>query len=263
MDHAHTSSSNINNNSNATHHSPQTKSAADQPLQNADLVEGHILASYSNKSHPTFPSPRKQVEWVYNPSDGSVLLDHRGTPVSVDKILATKPLKGELQTRPGPGGRKLTYISGDGISRTLNDIFGYDGWNLDITKVQREECVKPDGQHGKYSVVYTAMVKVTHKASGAYKEDCGAGDSCDKCFATAVSHALKASITDAMKRAARHFGDKLGNCEYIPLVRCVVRTSQTHSTVGPLVLRQDLIVLLPYFYFCFYYLSLVSGKFQY
>jgi recombination DNA repair RAD52 pathway protein len=29
---------------------------------------------------------------------------------------------------------------------------------------------------------------------------------------TAVAHALKASITDAMKRAARHFGDKLGNC---------------------------------------------------
>jgi len=31
---------------------------------------------------------------------------------------------------------------------------------------------------------------------------------------TAVAHAMKASVTDAMKRAARHFGDKLGNSLY-------------------------------------------------
>jgi DNA recombination protein Rad52 len=270
MDHAHTSSSNNNNNnSNNSNHSAPTKSAADQPPQNADLVEGHILASYSNNnksdSTRTFPPPHKQVEWVYNPSDGSVLLDHRGIPVSVDKILATKPLKGELHTRPGPGGRKLTYMSGDGISRTLNDIFGYDGWNLDITKVQREECVKPDGQHGKYSVVYTAMVRVTHKASGAYKEDCGAGDSTDKCFATAVSHALKASITDAMKRAARHFGDKLGNCEY-PLLYGV-RTRRTHQphhrSFGVASRSHRVAALFLFLLILILYLSLVSGKFQY
>ena len=57
------------------------------------------------------------------------------------------------------------------------------------------------------------MVRLTHKASGAYKEDCGAGDSTDKHFGTAMSHAMKGSITDAMKRAARHFGNKLGNCK--------------------------------------------------
>lgn len=154
--------------------------------------------------------PPKQLDWVYNPSDGSVLVDHKGRPMSVDRILATKPLRAELSTRPGPGGKKLTYISGEGVSRTLNDIFGFDGWNLDITKVAREECLKDD--RGRFTVVYTAMVRLTHKKSGAYKEDCGAGDSTDKSFGTAVAHALKASITDAMKRAARHFGDKLGNC---------------------------------------------------
>ena len=31
---------------------------------------------------------------------------------------------------------------------------------------------------------------------------------------TAISHALKGSITDALKRAARHFGEKLGNTLY-------------------------------------------------
>ena len=155
--------------------------------------------------------PNKNLEYVYNPSDGSVLLDHKGRPLSVDKLLATKPLRGELSTRPGPGNKKLTYISGDGVSRTMNDIFGFDGWNLDIVKVQREECVQ---MNSKYHVVYTAQVRLTHKASGAYKEDCGAGDAVDRSIGAAIAHAIKSSITDAMKRAARHFGDKLGNSLY-------------------------------------------------
>eukprot|EP00980_Cylindrotheca_fusiformis_P010826 scaffold2447_cov110-Cylindrotheca_fusiformis.AAC.8 len=147
------------------------------------------------------PPPSKAISYVYNPSDGSVLLDHHGRPISVDKLLATKPLRNELSTRPGPGNKKLTYISGDGISRTLNDIFGFDGWNLDITRVERIETIQ-NNKDGKYTVVYAAQVKLTHKASGAYKEDCGAGDATDRSFATAVGHALKQSITDAMKRAA-------------------------------------------------------------
>ncbi len=56
---------------------------------------------------------------------------------------------------------------------------------------------------------------MTHRLSGAFKEDFGAGDAIDKSLPTAVSNALKSSITDAMKRAVRHFGDKLGNCEYV------------------------------------------------
>ena len=155
----------------------------------------------------------KKVQWVYNPVDGSVLRDHNGVPLSVDRLLATKPLRHELSTRPGPGNKKLTYISGDDVSRTLNDVFGFDGWDLNIQDVSRADSSK-DPKTGKHTVIYTARVRVTHKASGAYKEDCGAGDSTDRVYSTAIAHALKASITDAMKRAARHFGDKLGNCEF-------------------------------------------------
>ena len=158
------------------------------------------------------PLANKKVQWVYNPLDGSVLIDHNGAPLSVDRLLNTKPLRHELSTRPGPGNKKLTYISGDDVSRTLNDIFGFDGWNLDIVDVTRVDASR-DPKNGKHTIVYTAKVRVTHKASGAYKEDCGAGDSTDKIYGTAVAHALKSSITDAMKRAARHFGDKLGNCK--------------------------------------------------
>ena len=163
------------------------------------------------------PIAKKNMQWIYNPLDGSVLMDHNGDPLSVDRMLATKPLKHELSTRPGPGNKKLTYISGDDVSRTLNDVFGFDGWNLDIKDVSRVDASK-DPKTGKHTIVYTARVRLTHKTSGAYKEDCGAGDSTDRVYGTAIAHALKASITDAMKRAARHFGDKLGNCESKSLV---------------------------------------------
>lgn len=53
-------------------------------------------------------------------------------------MLATKPLKHELATRPGPAGRKLTYLSGDSVTRTLNDIFGFDGWCLEVKEKEKE-----------------------------------------------------------------------------------------------------------------------------
>eukprot|EP00980_Cylindrotheca_fusiformis_P012938 scaffold3236_cov66-Cylindrotheca_fusiformis.AAC.4 len=166
----------------------------------------------ANPSSSTIPFPaKKKLQYVFNPTEGTVLLDHNGTPLSVDRLLSTKPLRSELSTRPGPGNKKLTYMSGDCISRTLNDIFGFDGWNLDIVKVHQEAATE---QHGKHTVVYTAQVRLTHKSSGAYKEDVGSGDATDRVFGNACSNAIKSSITDAMKRAARHFGDKLGNCTF-------------------------------------------------
>jgi DNA recombination protein Rad52 len=103
-------------------------------------------------------------------------------------------------------------MSGDSVTRTLNDVFGFDGWSLEVKKSERQDFTK-DGK-GRYHVAYISTVRVTHRRSGAFKEDCGAGDSIDKSLGTATSHALKASVTDALKRAVRHFGDKLGNSLY-------------------------------------------------
>lgn len=98
--------------------------------------QGYTLPGTSHhQQQQTTTAP--QVEWVRN-TDGTPLIDHRGRPITVDRMLATKPLRGELSTRPGPGNRKLTYLSGEGVTRTLNDIFGFDGWNLDIKTTQRE-----------------------------------------------------------------------------------------------------------------------------
>jgi DNA recombination protein Rad52 len=165
--------------------------------------------------------PSAITDCVLDPIDRTVLHDSKHRPITVDRWLHSKPLKHDISSRPGPHGKKLHYLSGDSVTRTLNQVFGYDGWNLSIIKTdqvvcdqQRSSNDKSAQGHGKWHVAYLAQVRITHVRSGSFREDIGAGDSVDKSLATAVQHALKGSITDAMKRAARHFGDKLGNSLY-------------------------------------------------
>ena len=81
-----------------------------------------------------------------------------------------------------------------------------------LSTLNKQEC-RQDSK-GRYNVHYTATVRITHVASGSYREDVGANDSIDKSLGTAVANAMKGAVTDAMKRAARHFGEKLGNCAF-------------------------------------------------
>lgn len=167
----------------------------------------------------SLPNSNGEVDYLLNPLDHSILKDHNALPITVGRMLATKPLRQELLTRPGPGGKKLTYMSGESVTRTLNEVFGFDGWSLKIIKTERTACEKEiDKKTGgggfRWTVAYIAHVRITHTKSGTFKEDLGAGDSIDRHLPTAIQHAMKASITDAVKRSARHFGDKLGNILY-------------------------------------------------
>ena len=181
-------------NSEPNHFIPQ----ADTP--SVPRYHNHNNHNYNHSGNdvvPTAPGRRLSVELIRN-KDGSALLDHRGQAVPVGKYLATKPLKGDILTRPGPGGRKLSYMTGECISRTLNETFGYDGWCLEVKDTKQVVCEK-DGL-GRYNVAYTSIVRVIHKVSGTFKEDCGAGDAVDKSIGTAIAHAMKAAVTDGMKR---------------------------------------------------------------
>ena len=107
---------------------------------------------------------------------------------------------------------KLSYMGGDMVTKTLNDAFGYDGWCLEVKNTTREDTIKDD--KGRYHVAYIATVRITHRKSGVYREDCGSGDAIDRSLASASGNALKGAVTDAMKRAAKHFGEKMGNALY-------------------------------------------------
>jgi recombination DNA repair RAD52 pathway protein len=192
----------------------------------------------------TTTTTTQSEDYLYNLIDHhSILYDTHHRPITIGRILATKPLKSDLLTRPGPGNKKLVYMSGDTITRSLNEIFSYTGWNLQILKTEQVLCVdtkaaattttttaavnnhKPvpsvlpkhpptTNTTPMWHVAYLSHVRITLTASGSYREDLGAGDAMDKNLGTAIQHAIKSSITDAMKRAARHFGDKLGNSLY-------------------------------------------------
>ena len=157
-------------------------------------------------------------DYVRDASDYSIMLDHNRIPITIDRILATKPLQGDCMTRPGPGGRELTYMSGDAVTRNLNMIFGYNQWSFHIIKSDKTVCIEVDNPRASGSklwhVSYSAHVRITHIPSGCYREDIGCGDVMDRSLVVADQNAVKASITDAMKRTARHFGDKLGNSLY-------------------------------------------------
>jgi Rad52/22 family double-strand break repair protein len=189
------------------------------------------------------PMTEETNEYVRNLFDHSIICDRQGRPVTVARMLSTKPLASDLQTRPGPGGKKLVYLSGDTVTRLLNEIFGHSGWNLQILKTEQVLCVNtkapptvasvsehpsktnpsgtaapPAAFHNHvapmWHVAYLSHARITICRSGSFREDLGAGDAMDRNLGTAIQHAIKASITDAMKRAARHLGDKLGNSLY-------------------------------------------------
>ena len=209
--------------------------------QNATTLPN--ASSFSTAALPIVPVEKEYVRHLW---DDSVVCDRQGRPVTVGRMLATKPLASDLQTRPGPGGKKLVYLSGDTVTRLLNEIFGFSGWNLQILKTDQVLCVntkaappteppksntsttsshaastahspKPPSSNSiapLWHVAYLSHVRITLARSGSYREDLGAGDAMDRNLGTAIQHAIKASITDAMKRAARHLGDKLGNSLY-------------------------------------------------
>ena len=164
---------------------------------NADAEEGQVA---------------KTAEFVRRTGDGSIMDDPHGRSLTVGRLLATTPLRKDLQTRPGPGRRELVYMSGETVIATLNQVFGYDGWDLQVLETKQEFREKLDAS--RWCVVYTAHVRITLTKTGTFKEDWGTAEATDRLLPTAIQMALKASITDAIKRAARHFGDKLGNCLY-------------------------------------------------
>jgi len=120
----------------------------------------------SEEATPTPSSGSEEKEFVLN-ADGSILIDHNGKPVTVERFLCTKPLRAEVSTRKGPGGMKLTYMGGDMVTKTLNEAFGYNGWCLEVKNTSREEPIKDE--KGRYHVAYIATVRVTHQRSGVFR----------------------------------------------------------------------------------------------
>ena len=62
--------------------------------------------------------------------DGSEMRDSNSNLVYKSQFLSTHPLWSDCKERVGYGGKKFTYVSGDGVIRTMNAIFGHGAFCL-------------------------------------------------------------------------------------------------------------------------------------
>mmetsp|Transcript_21890 Transcript_21890/g.33699 ORF Transcript_21890/g.33699 Transcript_21890/m.33699 type:complete len:390 (-) Transcript_21890:119-1288(-) len=144
--------------------------------------------------------------------DGTPMLNHDGTIIYKSQYLSTNPLRSDCKERLGWNNSKITYMTGDAVIRIMNSAFSHEGWSTEIVKEREVQCELQND--GRWHVGYIASVRITLQ-SGTSHEDCGTGEGHDENKLVAHDKALKTAITDAMKRAARHFGEKLGNALYV------------------------------------------------
>jgi len=103
-------------------------------------------------------------------------------------------------------------MTGDGVIRDLNTVFGHGNWSTELTR--EKEIMSTLNSEGCWNVGYLATVKLTLLSTGASHEDVGSGEATNENKLLAHDLAMKSAVTDAMKRSARHFGERLGNALY-------------------------------------------------
>ena len=138
-----------------------------------------------------------------------------GLPDEVAALLA-QPLDHALVSeRELRDGRLLQYIEGWVVINQANRIFGHDGWGAEVVgdvAYRPLSLVDPVTDTPAAVGTYTATVRVTARGCPP-KADVGCGFVAEE---TPEAHeaAYKGAVTDALKRALRHFGDQFGNGLY-------------------------------------------------
>lgn len=122
-----------------------------------------------------------------------------------------KPLNDSFILTREQHGRKLDYIAGYIAIKQANRIFGYDGWEYLIT--DGPTLHKGEDKKGKPFWHVTCRVKTI--VLGKEREDVGYSDvQFTKAGKPMIDVAYKGSVTDALKRALRSWGNQFGNSLY-------------------------------------------------
>ena len=147
------------------------------------------------------------------PAEHDLLWD--GLPPAVTQALG-QPLDPALVSqRKGRGGRLFDYLEGHIVIAQANAIFGFGGWGYELVgdvTLRRVETVDPQTGEVKTSLGYSAPVRVT-VAGAPPRTDLGVHPVTEDNF-DGHDTAMKAAVTDGMKRAFRSFGCQFGNSFY-------------------------------------------------
>ena len=117
--------------------------------------------------------------------------------------------------RKGRGGRSFDYLEGHAVIDQANLIFGYGGWGYELAgdvTLRQVETVDTKTGEVKVSLGYSAPVRVT-VAGALPRTDIGVHPVAEDTF-DGHDTAIKAAVTDGMKRAFRSFGLQFGNGFY-------------------------------------------------
>jgi DNA recombination protein Rad52 len=113
----------------------------------------------------------------------------------------------------GSFGPKGDYIEGWHAINELNRVFGFDGWSYTIDLTRDALTQGKDGKgNEQWQAAYTCVCTLT--AAGVTRQDVGFGSGFAKGVGDAIEGATKEAATDALKRAARTFGNIFGLALY-------------------------------------------------
>ena len=151
--------------------------------------------------------------------DAAMVSEHEllwdGLAPAVTQALG-EPLDPEMVSRrEGRGGKLYDYLEGHVVIDQANRIFGYGGWGYELVgdvTLRRVESVDSRTGEVKVASAYSAPVRVT-VAGALPRTDVGVHPVAED---TVDGHdtAMKAAVTDGLKRALRSFGVQFGNGFY-------------------------------------------------
>lgn len=134
------------------------------------------------------------------------------TPEQQKMLEAPLDLK-HVKKPSGSFGPKGDYLEGWHVINELNRVFGFDGWSYCID-LSRDALAEGKDSKGnvQWQAAYTCVCTLT--VGDVTRQDVGFGSGFAKMIGDAVEGATKEAATDALKRAARTFGNIFGLALY-------------------------------------------------
>lgn len=129
------------------------------------------------------------------------------------KMLEAPLDKAHVKEPSGSFGPKGDYLEGWHVMNELNRVFGFDGWSyrIDLTRDALDKAKNSKGDD-QWQAAYTCICTLT--VGDVTRQDVGFGSGFAKQVGDAIEGATKEAATDALKRAARTFGNIFGLALY-------------------------------------------------
>lgn len=133
--------------------------------------------------------------------------------MSLDKAAVEKldaPFdEGRVKTKKVPGRPDASYLESFDVINKANAVFGYGGWGTEIKSLELREA----GGKTACVVVLELLVEGCEP-----RQDVGVNVAAQKrdepLTAEALETSIKGAVSDALKRALRHYGTQFGNQLY-------------------------------------------------